>query len=100
MGRGKPLKLSSIEFGTKQEAKNFFKAMLQKYSPGSKVTDDDAVHLEALLRFHTEHEDKIGSGVDYFQVMSADFGTQCFCIVRTDGSAEDFSYIHCITPKR
>lgn len=100
MGRGKPLKLSSIEFETKQEAKNFFKAMLHKYSPGSKVKDEDAVHLEALLSLHPEHVEKIGSGLDYFQVMNADFGTQCFCIVRTDGSSDDFSYIHCITPRK
>lgn len=38
MARGKPFTLSSIAFDTTQEAKNFFKVMLQKYIPGARVS--------------------------------------------------------------
>ncbi|MEP2944660.1 MAG: DCL family protein [Lentilitoribacter sp.] len=100
MARGKPLTLSSVVFETKQEAKNFFKSMLQKYTLGARVSEEDSIHLNALLMLHSEREEKVGTGVDYFQVMKADYGTQCFCVVRTDGTAENFSYIHCISPKR
>lgn len=30
------------------------------------------------------------------EVMSAEFGTRCFRLVRVDGTGEDFSYPHCI----
>lgn len=39
---------------------------------------------------------KIGSGVRGFEVRSADYGTQCFWILRVDGSDERFSYKSCI----
>ncbi|WP_336079489.1 DCL family protein [Thalassospira sp. CH_XMU1448-2] len=96
----KSLILSTIEFNSKSDAKSFFKEMLQRYEVGEKVSNADAVHLEALLQLHTEHKDKVGSGVDYFQVMKSQYGTPCFCIVRADGSSDDFSYGHCITPKK
>jgi hypothetical protein len=73
--------------------------MLNRYHPGDRVGDPDTVDLKSLLQLHTEAKRKIGAGIDHFEVMDGGFGTQCFKVVRVDGSSDDFSYGHCITPK-
>jgi hypothetical protein len=100
MARTIPINLDTRSFGSKGEATTFFRTMLNRYRTGDRVFDADARDLAALLRLHTEYQQKVGSGIKHFEVMAADHGTQCFRIVRTDGSSDDFSYIHCITPKR
>ncbi|MCA0858789.1 DCL family protein [Phaeobacter italicus] len=77
----------------------FFKAMLNRYLPGDRVNDEDALDLAALLERHTEYISKVGSGVNHFEVMMTEHGTQCFRIIRTDGSGTDFSYRNCITQR-
>jgi hypothetical protein len=74
----------------------FFKAMLNGYKPGDCVADVDAFDLAALLERHAEYAEKVGVGVNHFEVMMTDQGTQCFRIVRSDGSGTDFSYPHCV----
>lgn len=92
--------LDTRSFGSKDEATAYFRAMLNRYRPGDRVSDVDAGDLTALLKRHTEYRQKIGAGIDHFEVMAADHGTQCFRVLRIDGTSDDFSYIHCITPKR
>jgi hypothetical protein len=100
MARGKPVVLDTRSFANQNEAKAFFKAMLNRYRPKQRVSDADAADLAALLKRHTEYKDKVGVGIDHFEVMSADFGTQCFRVVRADGTGDDFSYRHCIESGR
>lgn len=96
MARGKPVSLETREFANQSLAKDYFKAMLNRYRPGDYVSGKDSADLASLLMRHNEYEEKLGSGIDHFEVMHADYGTQCFCIVRTDGSRIDFSYQRCI----
>jgi hypothetical protein len=96
----KPFALETRSFSSKQDAYNFFRAMLHRYRPGDRVGADDANDLFALLKHHTEYEQKVGAGIDHFEVMRNQYGTQSFEIVRVDISRDDFSYKHCITPKR
>jgi Protein of unknown function (DUF3223) len=95
----KPFTIDTRSFQKKGEATEFFREMLNRYRPGDRVSDIDAVDLAALLKCHTEYADKIGSGIDHFCVMENVYKTQSFEIVRTDGTRDDFSYKHCITPK-
>lgn len=95
----KPFTIDTRSFRKKGEATAFFKAMLNRYRPGDRVSNADAVDLAALLKCHTEYADKVGSGIDHFCVMANLYNTQSFEIVRTDGTRDDFSYKHCITPK-
>ena len=74
--------------------------MLHRYRPKQRVSEEDAYHLAALLKSHSEYETKVGTGIDHFEVMSAEYGTQCFRIVRTDGTGAHFSYPHCIDGAR
>jgi Protein of unknown function (DUF3223) len=52
------------------------------------------------IRQHTDYANKVGAGIDHFCVMANLFKTQSFEIVGADGTRDDFSYKHCITPKR
>jgi len=98
-GRSKPVELAIRSFEKQGDATAFFKAMLNRYRPGERVNDDDALDVAALLERHTGYVTKVGSGVSHFQVVMTEHGTQCFRIIRTDGSGTDFSYPHCITQR-
>lgn len=92
----KPVIIATREFGSQGEATQFFKAMLNRYGPGQKVSDLDFLDLSALLERHPEYANKVGAGVGHFEVVMTEHGTQCFRVVRTDGSGTDFSYLTCV----
>ena len=93
------MELSTRSFDTKGKATAFFKAILNRYRPGDRVSDGDARDLASLLTRHHEYEIKVGIGVDHFEVMMTEHGSQCFRIVRRDGTGTDFSYIRSIKNK-
>lgn len=97
MGRGKPVDLATRSFDSQGAATAFFKEILNRYRPGTRVSDEDSLELSALLERHSEYATKVGCGVSHFEVMATEHGTQCFRVVRTDGTGTDFSYPHCIT---
>ena len=75
----------------------FFKEMLNRYQIGDAVSAVDAKDLDALMERHDERDEKIGVGVDHYEVQRGPEGmTRCFWIVRTDGSRIDISYLHCL----
>ena len=92
----KPVSIATRDFKSQSDAMAFFKAMLNCYKQGDRVADVDAFDLAALLERHTEYAEKVGVGVNHFEVMVTDQGTRCFRIVRSDGSGTDFSYPHCV----
>lgn len=96
MAKAQPLNIAGHDFKGKTDARAFMRAMLNRYRPGDTVNATDAIFLGAALRLHPEAQSKIGSGPKRFEVRSADYGTQCFWIVRTDGSEERFSYLSCV----
>lgn len=91
----KAVKIGSLSFASKGDANEFFKNMLYRYDLGDKVSADDAEHLSNLLVTHPEAEDKVGVGIESFSVRTADYGTRCFWINRTDGTTEKFSFKAC-----
>jgi hypothetical protein len=90
------VKLGTLIFPAKKEAKAYFRGMLRRYKPGDKVVDNDALQLGLLLQRHPHAKEKIGPGIKHFEVMSADFNSQCFWVVRIDETVERFSYKACI----
>jgi hypothetical protein len=92
----KPISIGSLPFATKGEAAAYLRAMLHRYDVGDKVSSNDTVVLTAALAMHPDAKAKIGCGVSHFSVRSADFGSQCFWVNRTDGTTEKFSYKACI----
>lgn len=96
MAKAQPLEIGEYRFKKKSDALDFLRAMLNRYRPGDRVADVDAQFLELALMRHPEASSKIGSGAKMFEVRKADYGTQCFWIVRVDGSEERFSYKSCV----
>ncbi len=92
----KPVAIATREFASRGDATAFFKEMLNRYKPGDRVSDDDFLDLSALLERHHEYAQKVGVGIDYFEVIMTEHGSQCFRVTRTDGTGTDFSYITCI----
>lgn len=104
MGAAKPFTIETMPtFPRKGDADAFFRTMLARYGDGDRVGDEDARHLHALLKHHTEYEAKVGPGIDHFKVdINTEYErvTRSFWIVRPNGEVEDFSFRHCITPKK
>lgn len=96
MARGQPVAFGGLQFAKKGDALAYLKAMLNAYKPGDRVSDADAAVLRGALDRHPEAATKIGQGIDHFMVRSADYGTQCFWVVRDDGTTERFSYSSCV----
>lgn len=91
-----PVTLGSEHFEKKSDAVAYLKAMLHRYDVGDRVNDADTVVLKAALDRHPDAREKIGPGVKDFSVRSADYGTKCFWVNRTDGTTVKFSHSACV----
>ncbi len=105
MAKAIPVILDTRSFKSKGDAIKFFQDMLNRYEVGAKVSHEDGRDLESLLKNHTEYAEKVGCGISHFEVRNGDtwqgdFKTKCFWIVRNDDTASDFSFRHCLTPKK
>ena len=101
MGKARRIVLSTLTFEKAGDAMAFFKDMLNRYSVGDRVSDADALDLTALIQRHEEVEEKVGAGIDHFEVRlppadAPPFSSKCFWIVRTKGEPIDISYKHCL----
>jgi hypothetical protein len=92
----KPVDLGPLHFEKRADAVAHLKAMLYRYDVGDRVSSEDAVILRAALERHPNAAAKIGCGVTDFSVRTADFGTKCFWVNRSDGTTEKFSITACI----
>ena len=92
----KPIDLGSMHFSKKGDAAAYLRDMLYRYDLGDKVGAVDALVLRAALDRHPEASSKVGCGITHFSVRSADYGTRCFWLNRTDGTTEKFSHRECI----
>jgi hypothetical protein len=101
MGKARSITIDTKTFAKVGDAQDFFSEMLQGYPIGSRVNDEHASHLTALLRRHDEEAEKVGTGIAHISVNPApDYINQrCFWITRSDGSRIDFSYQHCLLKK-
>ena len=99
-GRARRITIKTRTFDKHGDAVSFFRGILQSYSNGHRVCDEDMQELLALLERHDEKKEKKGSGISHFYVDVAPEGfTRCFWISRTDGSVVDFSFMHCLEKK-
>ncbi|QIE30402.1 DCL family protein [Caballeronia sp. SBC2] len=87
----KPISLGSLHFEKRGDAVKFLKEMLYRYDVGDRVSSTDSVFLRAALENHPNAAAKIGCGISDFSVRTADYGTKCFWVNRTDGTTEKFS---------
>ncbi|WP_150295568.1 DCL family protein [Sphingobium estronivorans] len=104
MGKARSITLSTRSFDKAGDATAFFAAMLNRYDIGDRVHAEDATDLRALLARHDEFEEKVGTGIDGFEVNTPpqdvpQFSKRCFWVVRSDGTKIDFSIGHCLQRK-
>lgn len=92
----KPISFGDMHFAKRGDAIAFLNAILQRHDIGDKVNAEDSKVLMDALSHHPEAADKIGCGVSGFSVRSADFGTKCFWVNRTDGTTVKFSHKACV----
>lgn len=63
-----------------------------------KVTPEDDAFLRDLIQGHPDAAEKVGIGIDHFEVRAnAFYKTGCLWLVRVDGTETDFSYRKCVT---
>lgn len=85
-------------FSTKAAAKQFARAIRDRYADGARLDQEDEAFVRALLARHPEAKDKIGPGVAFFTVATeTEFRrTRHFVVHRLDGKRSDFSFAACI----
>lgn len=96
MGKKNPITLGHLHFEKQGDALAYFKDVLNRYSPGDTIAPSDYADAEALLSGHPRAQEKIGDSIASLVVDHDQEGGQCFHVVRSDGSKENFSYRKCI----
>jgi Protein of unknown function (DUF3223) len=101
MGKRRRIQIDTRLFEKAGDGTKFFSDMLNRYSIGAIVSPVDSVDLAALLKRHDELTEKVGVGIDHYEVAAAPEGHdgKCFWIVRSNGSRIDFSFKHCLESK-
>ncbi|MHC5307541.1 DCL family protein [Bartonella sp. LJL80] len=99
MGNSRKINLSSRPFDTVGEATVFFTRMLNAYNIGERVSEKDEIHLRGLIERHDEPDEKVGPGIDHFEVnIPPEHSGKCFWAVWFNGHKIDFSIRHCLKP--
>ena len=100
---GTEFKLGGQVFTTKTAVRDAVRTLLHGVPAGREVPETADPFLRDLLELHPEADEKIGIGVDHFEVRTNRVNggaTPGFWVVRCDGSATDFSYKSCIDGKK
>ena len=88
--------IGTKHFNTQKEMNSHYASIISKYEWGETLSAEDSIDAIELLEFHPDKEEKIGVGIDRIEIRrntkeAHGFNTKCFFVVRTDGSAIDFS---------
>jgi len=88
-------------FGGRREVRRLRHAareLLHGRGLGEELAGEDFALVRGILEHHPDKVAKIGSGVRGIKVDESlhESGTRCFWVLRTDGSAEDFSIRRCL----
>jgi DNA-directed RNA polymerase-4 subunit 1 len=90
----KPVLIHNKLFYSKKAAKKYIKYLISKEEINKPISDKNKEFVLSLLELHHNFKEKIGCGVEYIYVRKDPlFGNNReFCIKRTDGSIENFSW--------
>jgi hypothetical protein len=81
------------QFYSKEEVRDYCRFLLHKTA---ELTNDDTIFLINLLSMHPAAADKIGVGIEHFEVRINRYNQKCFWLIRVDGSETDFSFLKCV----
>jgi len=100
MGKSIPIKIGEFSYPSKAAAKDAVRELIGKYSFNEKLNNDDKLYCLELFKRHSEYKDKTGCGIKDIEVKRDEYGHKYFHLFRVDGSDEDISWVHCISPKK
>jgi hypothetical protein len=86
-------------YKTQKEVKDYVRGVIHTLGVGAKLGSRDPYFslFFALIKRHPESDNKIGVGIDFFEVRKNFRGISEMWIVRNDGSEIDFSWVTCVT---
>lgn len=96
----KAIEVGPLTFPSKKAALDHYRAILNDHRHGGMIAEPHAAQLHWLLDRHPEAAEKRGAGVAGFRVGKAMGGTDCFWVIRVDGTTTDFSFPTCVDGKR
>src|SRR6266849_745967 len=85
-------------FKTKDAIHERVRSILYAYSTGVQVDGEDSALLLELLHNHPNAIEKIGCGVEAFEIRQESSISRCFYLLRSDGSTVNFSYDKLLSP--
>lgn len=92
--------LNGVRYSSKEAVSDHAKAIKDKHRPGEFLEGDELDFMLELLLWHPDAATKIGVGIRHLMVRAnPQFGHNEFYLIRTDGSATEFSYKQCVQPK-
>lgn len=92
-----PLTIAGMHFQSKQALHDRVKIILNSYKVGEMLEGDDAILVEALFDRHPERDNRMqGLAISHFDIRKTAYPTRSFFVVRSDGTAIDFSTRKCI----
>lgn len=86
-----PVQLGRQTFKTKKAAIEHCKGVLRQYPAGSTLSPEHFDEIQDMVRRHPESERKLGAGLLRIEVRrdTSGMGSQCFWLIRKDGTEED-----------
>lgn len=96
MVRQKMLSQHFTEVGIKKISQTL-KRILKEYPVNRRLNGEDKSTAMIALKFHPKMQEKYGTGILDIKVgRHPEYKENCFFVIRTDGTEEDFSYNKCI----
>lgn len=85
-------------FRSVKTLRSMLQDILHQSKAGDRLQGRDVELLKEVLTFHPHSADKVGKGVEGFKVDASlhEKGSNCFWVLRKDGSTEDFSMRKCM----
>ncbi len=94
-------RIPGMTFRTQIDAKAHFSKILHGFKGKGRIPDPEHSQIYALLTCHSESADLLVKGADHFTVgVHPAHNTPCFCLHRSDGSWDYWSYRHCFKKER
>ncbi len=90
--------IGEIGFKTKKECESYTRSIINELGSCQINKDNDKYKFFSdLIKNHSEYDEKVGNGIDYFYIQPNALNRKTFqtMIKRIDGSDIDFSWIYC-----
>ncbi len=100
MGKSIPITIGDLFFPSKKAATEAVRQRIANYKFNDFLGESDKHFFLELFKHHSEYSEKVGSGIRGIEVRRDEQGNKYLHLHRTDGTDEDISWGHCISPKK